>query len=981
MISVCYNIQAEHYFFGIYRPKDFEKYIELRKKIYTNYPHFRDLQAKEIAYTYLEKLEDYENAKLWYKKVYELNKDEKYLSKVDEYKKKLPKFNEQNSSKEIQNIVPVIDNLKSPKQVTAKLESKNYYFIATDQKSINVYNKKNFKLIKILRGWSGPGTEGMISSMAFDEKKQWLYYTPLNSTTDFSKNSTINVFDIKSGKIVKTLKNPKSINTTFLSISDDGKYLISINRAEDFNIIDTSNNKIQAYSKFSSDSKLVKGKIVKKENDYIVYILDNKLYLWGYSINQSRQISKEVYNNQIVFNTFSKATKKIQEVAKKIFSGHRNNFEKLVFNNKKIHFIGKDKNTKIFDMEKLNFSTSKVKPNLPKQQANSTLQIKYKNNDTSIEIYNRSNNKLLSTIDLFSVKILRHQILDDKYILIVTSDLSVMYIFNLEGKPIANLSGFLSTQNDTLLYKEGYLFSSGWDNIIHIWNLEKLNSLNAKKDIYDESIIKGFRNMSKGNPLEMLTEEMDSDFLKNYARQQQLQFIPTEKQFKSAMKILFFKKEIIYPMTSLYMKDNEWIIYNKQGLFASSSNGKNLIKYQLNQGYTKEAKVIENDQLFDKFYRPDLIKKILAKEKVAEKIDIRAILLDIKPPKINIVSNTMQDEKNMELIYRVCDKGSGVSNTNIILNGIAANPQSSRGFSIVKKTKDKDKCSVFKNIITLQPGENEITVKSYDKKKIISNSSKPITVKADYKIEKKPNLYFLSLAVSDYENDDYDLKYAVSDVLAAQATIEQNGKKLFDKMHIYKLHDKNMTKEKLTTTIHTISKQIDSNDVFVMYIAGHGVTKDGIYYFLPYNIPNTQSKNLKKIAISINDISGKLALIPVSKSLLLLDTCGSGTVVDTIDDDINTKMLIDKLSHTSNRNYIAASSGSGVAMEGYKDHGVFTYVVLDAFKKASTIDLDLTVKFLGRIIKNDVPKITKKAFHYEQEPKIHIGHDFPLSSP
>ena len=74
-ISSCYQTLSNFYLFGTYRPKDIKKSLKLMEKSYNNFEHLRDSIGERIAELYLEQLEDYKNATLWYKKVYELIKN------------------------------------------------------------------------------------------------------------------------------------------------------------------------------------------------------------------------------------------------------------------------------------------------------------------------------------------------------------------------------------------------------------------------------------------------------------------------------------------------------------------------------------------------------------------------------------------------------------------------------------------------------------------------------------------------------------------------------------------------------------------------------------------------------------------------------------------------------------------------------------------------------------------------------------------
>ena len=161
-----------------------------------------------------------------------------------------------------------------------------------------------------------------------------------------------------------------------------------------------------------------------------------------------------------------------------------------------------------------------------------------------------------------------------------------------------------------------------------------------------------------------------------------------------------------------------------------------------------------------------------------------------------------------------------------------------------------------------------------------------------------------------------------------------------------------------------ISKKLKLNDTFVLYIAGHGTVQDGKYQFIPYKIDEK---------ISIDNIKQNLGKIAnyTNKSLVMLDTCYSGAVIENISDNATTN----RLSHDNDSiNYIVASSSEQVALEGYNNHGIFTYSVLDAFDKNDK----LKVKDLSDYVTQVVPKITQEKFHFEQRPQVKLNQNFIL---
>ena len=561
------------------------------------------------------------------------------------------------------------------------------------------------------------------------------------------------------------------------------------------------------------------------------------------------------------------------------------------------------------------------------------------------------------------VNALKYQVLDNKYVLVVTSDMANMLIFTLDGKPIVNLRGFKSLQTN-ISFKKGLLTTFGTDNIINIFNLKNLDMYSKKEKKYNPEVLQGLSNLSGGNPLDDLNES-DEEILESTSYfKQALGFEPTANQVRLYSDLVMLEKEEIQPLASLYIKnEKDWILYTPEGLFTYGGEGHKLLKYHQNQGLYKEAKIIENDQLFDKFYRPDLIKKILAGEKVDIPTDIKSIILNIKPPELKIVSHNMINQKDIDLTYQVCDTGNGVASPKLLINGQSINPPSSRGFSVEKIEAKENNCKVYKSIHTLSLGDNTISVKAYDKDKNIASESEAINVRTEYKLEKKSDLYFLSIAVSDYKNDSFDLKYSVNDVEKVKEKIQQKSKSVYENIYTYELHDRDVNLENINKTFDEIKSKISKHDAFILYIAGHGVSEDGLYQFIPYD-------ETKKI--SINEIKTNLSKLENDKSLVLLDTCQSGAAIDNVIDE---KATVNRLSYDDNRNYIVASSKNQVALEGYKNHGVFTYSVLDAFIKNDK----LKVWGLADHISEVVPKITQEKFHFIQTPQAKLNKNFILT--
>ena len=203
------------------------------------------------------------------------------------------------------------------------------------------------------------------------------------------------------------------------------------------------------------------------------------------------------------------------------------------------------------------------------------------------------------------------------------------------------------------------------------------------------------------------------------------------------------------------------------------------------------------------------------------------------------------------------------------------------------------------------------------------------------------------------------------------------------------MSDAEVVADKLDAAFSELSKKISPTDVFVLYLAGHGKTVDGRYYFVPQNfrVDGEASDAAIQTAVRKQGISQEqwqrwLAQIPARRSLILFDTCESGTLTG---DAGETKMLErgaanDRLAQATGRSIITASSGSAEAFEGYRGHGLFTYNLLDAMDRGDgdgngTIE----VSELAAFVYAEVTAISERVFKQRQEPQMKITSNYALT--
>ena len=248
-----------------------------------------------------------------------------------------------------------------------------------------------------------------------------------------------------------------------------------------------------------------------------------------------------------------------------------------------------------------------------------------------------------------------------------------------------------------------------------------------------------------------------------------------------------------------------------------------------------------------------------------------------------------------------------------------------------------------------------------------------------------PTLHLLVVGINRYRDRALQLKYAVQDGQAIADTIRQTGAPLFNDVRVTSLFDDKVTMKGLEHAFQQVKATIVPQDVFMLYLAGHGVTLDGRYYFLPQDFRYYNEDAVRQNAVNQDHLQDWLASIPARKSLVLIDTCESGSFSQSMVAmrGMAEKAAIAKLTRATGRATIVAATDVQPAAEGYQGHGVFTYVLLQGLNHADAEfgnrDGYTGLFELAAYVNDQVPTITMNAFNFEQIPQVHmVGTDFPI---
>lgn len=354
------------------------------------------------------------------------------------------------------------------------------------------------------------------------------------------------------------------------------------------------------------------------------------------------------------------------------------------------------------------------------------------------------------------------------------------------------------------------------------------------------------------------------------------------------------------------------------------------------------------------------------------------------PPRVRFISRSgVSESRDFGIKAELCDNGGGIGNVTLFINNTPiAFERGDRGLAVHNKSASEG-CQNFERTISLAPGQNIISLMAFNSSNSIESDRDQVTLNYVTSDNEKPRLHILTIAINSYRDGDLRLKYSINDAEGLIKMASEKSKTLFSGIDTYRLHDEQVTREKMEAIFKQIGARTKRGDVFLLFMAGHGLTDDadGMYYFLPVNFRYTGRESIAGQGISMNDFKRFLINIQAMKTLFLIDTCNSGSFSEAVASrGVTDKTAITKLARAVGRATIAASSKNQVALEGYEGHGVFSYTLLEGMNgKAADKKGEITINRLATFIEETLPDLTFKKWGYEQIPqKSLIGSDFSI---
>ena len=429
--------------------------------------------------------------------------------------------------------------------------------------------------------------------------------------------------------------------------------------------------------------------------------------------------------------------------------------------------------------------------------------------------------------------------------------------------------------------------------------------------------------------------------------------------------------------------DGEWLVVTPEGFFAASAKGANLVSV------SNGLHAFAVDQAYQALYRPDLVQAKLAGDpdglvaKAAAQLDLGRIMGSGPAPitrfSLPLQGSTASDPE-IDVQIELQDEGGGIGRVEWRLNGMTVQVQPTREAVALDEENP-----IAHARMALDPGQNVVEVVAYNAAGLLASAPQQLTITWDgVASSEPPALHVLAVGVNDYADGRLQLKYAAADAQAFADAMKKAGTGLYSRVDVVTLLDADVTEAKLDAAFTALGERAKPQDVFLFFLAGHGKTVEGKYYFIPQDFRFDGDDPIRTHGIDQDRWQEWAARVKAKKSVMIYDTCESGSITETrsVDAAMAQSAAVERLTRAMGRTILSASTDDAPALEGYQGHGVMTWVMLDAMGQGDANgNATIEVTELASFLDVKVPEISSAAFGFRQVPQMSIkGSDFAVGS-
>jgi Caspase domain len=395
-----------------------------------------------------------------------------------------------------------------------------------------------------------------------------------------------------------------------------------------------------------------------------------------------------------------------------------------------------------------------------------------------------------------------------------------------------------------------------------------------------------------------------------------------------------------------------WVVWTPQGYYDASVGADELIGWHVNHGYDRVPDFYPVSQFRDRFYRPDVIQRVLQTpnldvEEVAQDADRAAgrpitkaaPVSSLLTPVIEILDPKEPatiDRTELPIGYSVRLPSPGDAlRVEARVDGVKASAED-------RRLVDSGSTRAGNLHLTIPRRDSAVSLIAYND----NGASEPAIVHVKWRgagTDPKLTLYVLAIGISNYKDKNVSLHFAAKDAddFVTLAKTQEGEGKLYEKVITHPAHgslrDEEATKDAVLDELDWIKRAVtNTNDVALIFLSGHGITTpDQHYRFLPYDY---DSDRVERTTISDSELQDYLTKIG-GKKIFFFDTCYSGAVLGG--KAPKTQADVDKFANelkAAENGIVVFTSSTGNELSQEKDewgNGAFAKAVVEGLRGAA----------------------------------------------
>jgi WD40 repeat protein/uncharacterized caspase-like protein len=404
----------------------------------------------------------------------------------------------------------------------------------------------------------------------------------------------------------------------------------------------------------------------------------------------------------------------------------------------------------------------------------------------------------------------------------------------------------------------------------------------------------------------------------------------------------------------------DWLVVTPDGLFDGSPAAWNQILWRFSQNTFDVAPV---ETFFNEFFYPGLLSDLAAGKRPKAPRDISVI--DRRQPVVALTTSAAAgapvSSRTLSVSVQVKDAPAGAKDVRLFRNGSLVRLW--RGDVLQGKPG-----ATLEATIPLVAGENRLTAYAFNRDDVKSADS-TLDINGADSLKRAGTAYVLAVGVNQYENAQYNLKYAAADAqdFAEEVRRQQAQLGKYERVEVVQLIDADATKANILAALRLLAgsaasppagspkslaqlKPAQPEDTVVVYFAGHGTAHGNRFYLIPHDLGYAGSRDALDAAglqailahgVSDEELQAAVEGLDAGQLLMVIDACNSGQALEAEEKrrgPMNSKGLA-QLAYEKGMYILTAAQSYQAALEAAQlGHGLLTYALVDEGMKAMAAD-------------------------------------------